>query len=120
MFSDMFVILSFQNATEPQTIPTPTPVMSLVIGVSVGLVILALVIVVLVIVVIIVIIVLILVVMKKRNKDYVLQQWRESHGFTNPLYTGRWIMQQPAVVHSSPGLLMWPHSPGCLFPMFTC
>ena len=88
--------------------------MSLVIGMSVGLVTL-----VLVIVVIIVIIVLILVVMKKRNKDYVLQQWTESHGFTNPLYTGRWIMQQPAVVHSSPGLLMWPHSPGCLFPMLT-
>jgi len=62
--------------------------MSLVIGMSVGLVIL-----VLVMVVIVVIIVLILVVMKKRNKDYVLQQWRESHGFTNPLYTGRWIMQ---------------------------
>jgi len=84
----MFLILSFQNATEPQTIPTAAPVMSLVIGVSVGLVIL-----VVVIVVIIVIIVLILVVMKKRNKDYVLQQSTESHGLTNPLYTGRWIMQ---------------------------
>ena len=88
--------------------------MSLVIGVSVGLVIL-----VVVIVVIVVITVLILVVMKKRNKDYVLQPSTERHGFTNPLYTGRWIMQQPAVVHSSPGLLMWPHSPGCLFPMLT-
>ena len=84
----MFLILSFQNATEPQTIPTLAPVMSLVIGVSVGLVIL-----VLVIVVIVVIIILILVVMKKRNKDYVLQQSTESHGLTNTLYTGRWIMQ---------------------------
>jgi len=56
--------------------------MSLVIGVSVGLVIL-----VLVILVILSVIVLILVVMKKRNKDYVLQQSTESHGFGNTLYT---------------------------------
>jgi len=62
--------------------------MSLVIGVSVGLVIL-----VLVILVILSVIVLILVVMKKRNKDYVLQQSTESHGFGNTLYTGRWTMQ---------------------------
>ena len=85
--------------------------MSLVIGVSVGLLIL-----VLVIVVIVVITVLILVVMKKRNKDYVLQPSTERHGFTNPLYTGRWIMQ---VATCSSFFSMWPHSPGCLFPMLT-
>jgi len=84
----MFVILSFQNAKESQTIPPPASVMSLVIGVSVGLVVL-----VVVILVILSVIVLILVVMKKRNKDYVLQQSTESHGFANTQYTSRWIMQ---------------------------
>ena len=80
--SDVLLILSFQNSTEPLT---PAPVTSLVVGVSVGLVIL-----VMVILLIVAAIILILMVMKTRNKDYVLQQSTESH---NIVYTGSWIMQ---------------------------
>ena len=84
--SDVLLILSFQNSTEPLT---PAPVTSLVVGVSVGLVIL-----VILILVIIAAIVLILMVMKTRNKDYVLQQSTERDGFSNIVYTGRWIVQE--------------------------
>ena len=52
-----------------------------------------LVILVMVILLIVAAIVLILMVMKMRNKDYVLQQSTESHGFSNIVYTGSWIMQ---------------------------
>ena len=30
---------------------------------------------------------------EEARKDYVLQQLTESHGLTNTLYTGRWIMR---------------------------
>ena len=52
-----------------------------------------LVILVMVILLIIAAIILILMVMKMRIKHYVLQQSTESHGFSNIVYTGSWIMQ---------------------------
>ena len=35
---------------------------------------------------------------EEARKDYVLQQLTESHGFTNTLYTGRWIMQAASCI----------------------